>query len=135
MPLLSSTIPATTAMTSPPQFSQPPGLLGPFSTLNSPGNEVISWYSNMRQPSISTILPATRTDPFNTLALELPLESKMLLDHCESKLDPTSFSCYCRHVIDRNLEKQLPTIVFCFEKAWNRNETPNCSNLLHQTLQ
>jgi hypothetical protein len=58
-------------------------------------------------PFIETILGASRSDPFNSLPIEMSPESSLLLDHCQSisPLQRISFSCgvpsriwhrYCR---------------------------------------
>jgi hypothetical protein len=74
---------ATAAMASPSHALPPERFIEPLLGSTVPASEVLSWYLNMRPPSFSTILPAARSDPFNTLPVELSQESKMLLDHCE----------------------------------------------------
>jgi hypothetical protein len=85
-PLLPSITPSNTSTTPILNLPRSQGTLESTSASKHHRTEVISWYSNMTQPSFSTILPATRTDPFHTLPLELSRESKMLLDHCKSTL-------------------------------------------------
>ncbi|KAE9374620.1 hypothetical protein N431DRAFT_543892 [Stipitochalara longipes BDJ] len=81
MSLPPSSTSAAASMFLPLNISQSQQVVGPSLGFNNPGSEVLLWYSNTRHPSPSTLLPATRTDPFNTLPLELSQESKRLLDH------------------------------------------------------
>jgi hypothetical protein len=81
--LVGSSTAATAAMATPSHALPSERFMEPLLGSAVPGSEVLSWYSNMRPPSFSTILPAARSDPFNTLPVELSQESKMLLDHCE----------------------------------------------------
>jgi hypothetical protein len=83
MALVLSGTAATAAMASPSHALPSEPFMEPLLGSTVPGSEGLSWYSNMRPPSFSTILPAARSDPFNTLPVELSQESKMLLDHCE----------------------------------------------------
>jgi len=55
----------------------------PFPVTTYPRTPSVSTSSNMPSPSFSTVLHATRADPFNTLPLQLSEEARMLLDHCE----------------------------------------------------
>jgi hypothetical protein len=80
--VLSSTA-ATAAMATPYHALPSEWFMESLLRSTVPESEILSWNPNMRPPSISTILPAARSDPFNTLPVELSQESKMLLDHCE----------------------------------------------------
>lgn len=102
MTLVLSGTAATAAMASSSHALPSEQFMEPLQGSIVPGSEGFSWYSNMRPPSFSTILPAARSDPFNTLPIELSQESKMLLDHftnnrillqkmVESKRDPELF--------------------------------------------
>lgn len=84
---LSSNTPINTLTTPTLNVLQPQQSLEPILASSESGTEALLWHSNMDQPCFSTILPATRTDPFNTLPFDLSHESKMLLDHCESTLN------------------------------------------------
>lgn len=83
MTLVLSGTAATAAMASSSHALPSEQFMEPLQGSIVPGSEGFSWYSSMRPPSFSTILPAARSDPFNTLPIELSQESKMLLDHCE----------------------------------------------------
>jgi hypothetical protein len=85
MSLLSPNSSASTPTTSDSNIFPSQGFTEPFPISSHPGTSTVSSPSYVPSPSFSTILPAARTDPFNTLPLELSDESKMLLDHCESK--------------------------------------------------
>ena len=92
--LLPSITPSYTSTTPTLNLPRSQGTLESTSAPKHHRTEVISWYSNMAQPSFSTMLPAARTDPFHTLPLELSRESKMLLDHCKSSFDnPFASGC------------------------------------------
>jgi hypothetical protein len=88
----------------------------------------------MRQPSFSTVLPANRADPFNTLPFELSRESRLLLDHCESISDNPPFALTADFSLTTHNHIQSPTIEFCFKRPWSRNETLLCSNFRPQML-
>ena len=83
MTLVLSSTAAPAAMATPSHTLPSERSIEPLLRSTVPGSEVLSWYSNRRPPSFSTILPAARSDPFNTLPVALSQESKMLLDHCE----------------------------------------------------
>jgi hypothetical protein len=58
----------------------------PMLISSNPRKTIPAWHSTMPQHSVSTVIGASRADPFNTLPLELSNTSKMLLDHCEWSL-------------------------------------------------
>jgi hypothetical protein len=92
MSLASPSTSATASMSFPLDILHSQRAVQPMSGFNNPESEVLLWHSSTRQlqPCASTPLPATRTDPFNTLPLELSPKSQAMLDHCESDADKLS---------------------------------------------
>ncbi|PMD43504.1 hypothetical protein L207DRAFT_299209 [Hyaloscypha variabilis F] len=83
MSLASPSTSATASMSFPLDILHSQRAVQPTSGFNNPESEVLLWHSSTRQlqPCASTPLPATRTDPFNTLPLELSPKSQVMLDH------------------------------------------------------
>lgn len=116
MSLLSPVSSASTPTTSGFDVFPSQWFVEPFPVSTYPRTPSVSSPSNMPSHSFSTILPATRTDPFNTLPLELSDEAKMLLDHCESETCHL-FLCSCTLLTDNYSLKQSLPIVFCCKET------------------